>query len=147
MEFSLLPDVSSSGSLLPKLLAPSQQRPRTAVVPNYFGADCGLDREKVRNQAGQTGFPTEIRGTDMSVWFKDEAFPALLESAVEIAWDYLERAGEIDDPVEAHRFLIEKVAFMISQGQHNRLMLSNRAISAFQQYKHARTIELSLISQ
>ncbi|MBO4224776.1 hypothetical protein AAFX91_13120 [Bradyrhizobium sp. 31Argb] len=83
----------------------------------------------------------------MSAWFKDESFPVLLESAVQIAWDYLRRAGEIDDPVEAHHFLIEKVAFMISQGQHNRLVLSNRAISAFQQYKRARTIELSLISR
>jgi hypothetical protein len=83
----------------------------------------------------------------MSAWFKDEPFPLLLESAVQIAWDYLVRAGEIDDPVEAHHFLTEKVAFMMSQGQHNRLVLSNRAISAFQQYKRARRIELSLISQ
>jgi hypothetical protein len=83
----------------------------------------------------------------MSAWFKDESFPVLQESAVQIAWDYLERADEIDDPAEARHFLTEKVAFMISQGQHNRLVLSNRAISAFQQYKRARTIELSLISR
>jgi hypothetical protein len=83
----------------------------------------------------------------VSAWFKDESFPVLLESAVQIAWDYLGRAGEIDDPAETHHFLTEKIAFMISQGQHSRLVLSNRAIAAFQQYKRARTIELSLISK
>jgi hypothetical protein len=83
----------------------------------------------------------------MSTWFRDDANPVLLESAIRIAWDFLERAGEIDDPVEAGRFLNDKIAFMMAQGQRNRLILSNRAIAAFQHYKLARTIELSLVSQ
>jgi len=82
----------------------------------------------------------------MSTWFRDDA-PLLMESAMQIAWDYLARSGEIDDPAEANRFLTDKIEFMIGQGQRNRLVLSNRAISAFQQYKLARTIELSLVSQ
>lgn len=83
----------------------------------------------------------------MSTWFTDADSPLLVESAVRIAWDFLDRAGEIDDPAEASRFLTQKVEFMIAQGQRNKLMLSNRAIAAFQQYKLARTIELSLVSQ
>jgi predicted membrane chloride channel (bestrophin family) len=35
---------------------------------------------------------------------------------------------------------------MIAQGQRNRLLLANRAIAAYQRYKEARTIELSLVS-
>jgi hypothetical protein len=83
----------------------------------------------------------------MSTWFRDDASPLLLESAIQIAWDFLERAGEIDNPAEANRFLADKIEFMIAQGQRNRLVLSNRAIAAFQRYKQARTIELSLVSQ
>jgi hypothetical protein len=82
----------------------------------------------------------------MSTWFRDDADPLLLESAIQIAWDFLARAAEIDDPVEANRFLVNKIEFMIAQGQRNRLLLSNRAISAFRQYKQARTVELALVS-
>jgi hypothetical protein len=35
---------------------------------------------------------------------------------------------------------------MIRQGQRNRLLLANRAITAFERYRMARTIELSLAS-
>jgi hypothetical protein len=41
---------------------------------------------------------------------------------------------------------MDKIHFMISQGQHNRLLLANRAIAAFQRDRMARTIELSLVS-
>jgi hypothetical protein len=83
----------------------------------------------------------------MSTWFRDDGSPLLLESALQIAWHFLERTGEIDDPVEANRFLTDKIGFMIAQGQRNKLVLSNRAISAFQHYKQVRTIELSLVSR
>ena len=83
----------------------------------------------------------------MSAWFNDGAYPLLLEEAKQIAWNFLERSGEIDDPGEASRFLANKIEFMIAQGQRNRLVLSNRAITAFLQYKKARTIELALVSR
>jgi hypothetical protein len=35
---------------------------------------------------------------------------------------------------------------MIRQGQRNKLLLANRAITAFQRYRSARAIELSLAS-
>jgi len=82
----------------------------------------------------------------MSAWFKDDAPPFLLEGAVQIALNYLERAGEIDDYTETCQFLVNKVEFMIRQGQRNRILLANRAISHFQRYRRARTIELSLMS-
>ena len=81
-----------------------------------------------------------------SAWFRDDVPPQLLDEAVQIAADFLDRTGQIDDRVEAGEFLVNKIQFMISQGQRNRLLLANRAIAAFERYREARTIELSLIS-
>ena len=83
----------------------------------------------------------------MSTWFNDSAYPLLLEEAKQIAWNFLERSGEIDDSTKASQFLANKIEFMIAQGQRSRLVLSNRAITAFLQYKKARTIELALVSR
>jgi hypothetical protein len=82
----------------------------------------------------------------MSAWMKNDAPPLLLEEALQIATDFLVRTGEIDDYGAAYQFLMDKIHFMISQGQHNRLLLANRAIAAFQRDRMARTIELSLVS-
>ena len=81
----------------------------------------------------------------MSAWFEDDAAALLVEEAVQIAFTFLARSGEIDDPTETVEFLVNKVELMISQGQRNRLALANRAIAAFQRYREARTIELSLL--
>ena len=83
----------------------------------------------------------------MSTWFSDNANPHLLMEAKQIALEFLERSGEIDDPAEVNRFLTGKIEQMIGQGQRNRLALSNRAIAAFREYRRARTIELALISR
>jgi hypothetical protein len=83
----------------------------------------------------------------MSTWFRDDANPRLFTEAKQIAWDFLERSGEIDDAGEAGRFLTQKIEEMIEQGQRNRLALSNRAIAAFREYREARTIEFALISR
>jgi hypothetical protein len=81
----------------------------------------------------------------MSAWFNN-APPLLLEESVKIAYDFLERTGEVDDAGETCQFLVNKIGFMIAQGQRNRLLLANRAIAAYQQYRQARTLELSLVS-
>ena len=81
----------------------------------------------------------------MSVWYNN-APPLLLEESVKIAVDFLERAGEVDDVGETCQFLVNKVGFMIAQGERSRLLLSNRAITAYQRYRKARTVELSLVS-
>ena len=80
-----------------------------------------------------------------SAWFNN-APPLLLEESVKIAVDFLDRTGEIDDIGETCQFLVNKVEFMIAQGQRNKLLLANRAISAFQRYRKARTIEMTLLS-
>jgi hypothetical protein len=83
----------------------------------------------------------------MSTWFRDDTNPQLIAEAKQIAWEFLERSGELDDAREASQFLTHKIEQMIGQGQRNRLALSNRAIAAFQEYRRARTIELALVSR
>jgi hypothetical protein len=83
----------------------------------------------------------------MSTWFRDDGNPQLLTEAKQIAWEFLERSGEIDDPSEVDQFLTGKIEQMVGQGQRNRLALSNRAIDAFREYRRARTIELTLVSR
>jgi hypothetical protein len=81
----------------------------------------------------------------MSAWFNN-APPLLLEESVKIAVNFLDRSGEIDHMGETCEFLVNKVGFMIAQGHRNRLVLANRAIAAYQRYREARTVELSLVS-
>jgi hypothetical protein len=68
----------------------------------------------------------------------------LMTNAIEIALNYLERSGEIDDYTETCQYLADNIEMMIRQGQRNRLVLANRAIAAFQRYRTARTVEHSL---
>lgn len=82
----------------------------------------------------------------MSAWFREDTASRLLEESVRIAVDFLDRTGEIDDLEETCQFLVNKVSFMIAQGQRNRLLLANRAIAAYQRYREARTVELSMVS-
>jgi hypothetical protein len=65
----------------------------------------------------------------MSTWFSDDANPQLLIEAKQIAWEFLDRSGEIDDAGEVNQFQTGKIEQMIAQGQRNRLALSNRAIA------------------
>jgi len=80
----------------------------------------------------------------MSTWFREQ--PLLMEDSIRVAIDFLDRSGQIDDLDETLQFLVDQLSFMIAQGQRNKLLLANRAISAFQRYRRARTIELSLVS-
>ncbi len=60
-----------------------------------------------------------------------EPLPWLIERSIQIAWDYLERAGEIADAAEASRFLQKAVDEMVMKGERRALMLANRAIEAY----------------
>jgi hypothetical protein len=64
-----------------------------------------------------------------------EPLPLLLESSIQIAWDYLEATGELGDAEIAARFLVDTVEFMIRRGETRRLALSNRAIDAYLKFK------------
>src|SRR3984957_10583908 len=59
----------------------------------------------------------------------------LLEDSFQIAWEYLERSGELGDGASASRFLSDVIETMISRGQRSRLALSNRAIRAYQRFR------------
>jgi hypothetical protein len=55
----------------------------------------------------------------------------LLEESFQIAWEYLERTGELGDAAAASRFLSDTIEIMIRRGQRSRLALSNRAKETF----------------
>jgi hypothetical protein len=59
----------------------------------------------------------------------------LLEESLQIAWEYLERTGELGDGAAASRFLCENIEGMIRRGGRSRLALSNRAIGAYQRFR------------
>ena len=68
----------------------------------------------------------------------DQPLPVLFENSIQIAWDYLERTGEIDDAFVASRFLSDTIGIMIRRGERRRLLLSNKAITAYQRFKQER---------
>lgn len=59
----------------------------------------------------------------------------LVEDSIQIAWNYLERTGELDEPHIASRVILDAVESMIRTGVRSRLLLSNRAITAYQRFK------------
>jgi hypothetical protein len=65
----------------------------------------------------------------------NEALPILIENSVQIAWDFLERTGELGEPNIASRFLMDTVEKMIRGGERRKLFLSNKAIDAYKQFK------------
>ncbi|UPJ44972.1 hypothetical protein IVB40_13570 [Bradyrhizobium sp. 40] len=60
-----------------------------------------------------------------------EPLPWLIENSIQIAWDYLERTGEIVDAAETSKFLLKSVDEMVLKGERRKLMLANRAIDAY----------------
>lgn len=63
----------------------------------------------------------------------------LIEGSIQIAWDYLERADEIEDTAVASRFLYDTIELLVRRGERRRLALSNRAITAYKRFKEQRT--------
>lgn len=64
-----------------------------------------------------------------------EPLPILVEESIQIAWDYLERSGEITDPGDASRFLLRNIEDLARTGEHRPLMLANHTIDAYRRYK------------
>jgi hypothetical protein len=71
--------------------------------------------------------------------YMSEPFPHLIY-AVQIAWDYLEKTGQIDDGAFTSRFLMRTVEDMILTGERRRLLLSNRAIAAYERLNRNREV-------
>jgi hypothetical protein len=59
----------------------------------------------------------------------------LVEDSIQIAWNYLERTGELEEPDIASRVLLDAVESMLREGVRSRLLLSNRAITAYQRFR------------
>lgn len=65
----------------------------------------------------------------------NEPLPILMENAIQIAWDYLEQTGQIDDPEVAGYLLLDTVEHMVRRGERRRLALSNSAITAYERIR------------
>ena len=68
-----------------------------------------------------------------------EPLPVLIKNSIQIAWGYLERAGEIEDAAVASRFLAGAVELVIRHGERRRLLLSNKVITAYLRFKKLQT--------
>jgi hypothetical protein len=66
----------------------------------------------------------------------------IVENAIHIAWDYLERTGELGNPEVASELLLREIQDMMRSGEYRPLMLSNRAIDAYKKYRN----HLALVS-
>jgi hypothetical protein len=64
-----------------------------------------------------------------------EPLPLLVENSFQIAWDYLERTGELGNREVASRVLLDAIEIMIRRGERRKLLLSNKAIDAYQRFR------------
>jgi hypothetical protein len=67
-----------------------------------------------------------------------ETIPQLVETSFRIAWDYLEATGELEAYDMAARLLLDTIETMIRQGERRRLLIANKAISAYQRARAER---------
>jgi len=70
-----------------------------------------------------------VTGTDTSTARYSrmyEPLPILVENSIQIAWDYLERTGELGNPEIASQVLLDTIVIMIRHGERRKLLLSNR---------------------
>jgi hypothetical protein len=58
-----------------------------------------------------------------------------LEEAVNIAWVYLQRTGELGDGSAAAVFLTNTIDGMMRRGQRNRMFLANKAIIKYRAFR------------
>ena len=110
----------------------TRRKSRELVLQMLFQADMGKQTPDVVRKTfwgERTNVDAEVRG------FADDLFRVAID-----------RAGEIDDYTKTCQFLVDRIGFMMTQGQCNKLVLANRAISAFEKHRSAQTIELSLVS-
>lgn len=59
----------------------------------------------------------------------------ILEEAVNIAWLYLQRTGELEDSNTAAVFLSDTIERMMRQGIRNRMFLANKALIKYRTFK------------
>ena len=69
-----------------------------------------------------------------------EPLPLLVENSFQIAWEYLERTGELGNREVASRVLLDAIEIMIRRGERRKLLLSNKAIDAYQRFRAERRL-------
>jgi hypothetical protein len=62
------------------------------------------------------------------------SIPILIESSIEVAWDYLVGTGELGDPTVAGGVLLGSIERMVFRGERRRLMLANIAIIEYRKF-------------
>jgi hypothetical protein len=95
----------------------------------------------IRNRDCRRTFFQKWLDADMT-----EPLPLLIESSIEIAWDYLARTGELGDAMVAGHFLSDTIELMVRRGERRRLMLANKAIAAYQQFRRQQSVPQALAS-
>jgi hypothetical protein len=65
-----------------------------------------------------------------------QPLPTLVETSLQIAWDFLGAVGELSDQQQAAEFLLRNIQAQILRGECRTLMLSNRAITAYERLQH-----------
>jgi hypothetical protein len=101
----------------------------------------GLPSAGIRNGDCRRTFSQKWLDVDMT-----EPLPLLIENSIEIAWDYLARTGELGDAMVAGRFLSDTIELMVRRGERRRLMLANKAIAAYQQFRRQQSVPPVLAS-
>ena len=66
-----------------------------------------------------------------------EPLPTLVENSLQITWGFLDASGEIEDPQQTAEVLLGAIKTLLLRGENRRLMLSNRAIDTFREFKQA----------
>ena len=64
----------------------------------------------------------------------------LLEQALDIAWVYLQRTGDLGNGNTAAVFLTDAIDQMIRQGGRNRMFLANKALNKYQTFLKSRKV-------
>ena len=67
----------------------------------------------------------------------------LIAESFQIAWDYLKATGELGDPDTAADHLLDTMETLMKQGERRRLLLSNKAISAYQRFRVDQNLSLA----
>ena len=60
-----------------------------------------------------------------------EPFHWIIERSFQIAWEYLQRSGQLGEPFEATKFLFRVIETMAMKGELRKIALANRAIDAY----------------
>lgn len=71
-----------------------------------------------------------------------EPLSILVENSIQIAWDYLERTGELGNPGVASRVLSDTIELLVRRGERRKIMLANRAIDAYKRFRVERQLDL-----